>query len=171
MHNTRAHTSNTPYPLPFVPIQLYDRMLSSLWALLRNVLATTPSPDDPDYFVLSEASDASALEADDELFVKSMRFGLGRLLPGELDVAALAFAGRPLQNLELCDAQPARLSIATLPLLALQVCMCVLVCARAYLLGCEPCVRLWGLDGEMSSHLGARFCSFSKGSSHALFPR
>jgi hypothetical protein len=97
-------------------------MLSSLWALLRNVLATTPtSADDPDYIVVTEAGDPAGLEADDELFVKSMRYGLGRLLPGELDVAAASFATRPLQNLELCDAPPARLSIATLPLLALQV--------------------------------------------------
>ena len=103
-------------------MQLYERMLSSLWALLRNVLATTPtSVDDPDYFVVSEASDPASLEGDDELFVKSMRYGLGRLLPGELDVAAANFSTRPLQNLELCDALPARLSIATLPLLSLQV--------------------------------------------------
>lgn len=102
--------------------QLFERILSALWGLLRNVLATTPtSPDDPDYIVVTETSDPSPLEADEELFVKSMRYGLGRLLPGELDLAAASFAVRPLQNLELCDAPPTRLSIATLPLLALQV--------------------------------------------------
>ncbi len=52
-------------------------MLSAMWALLRNVLATTPtSSDDPDYIVVTEASDAGAMEADDELFVKSMRCAL-----------------------------------------------------------------------------------------------
>ncbi len=107
-------------------LQLFERVLAALWTLLRNVLATTPtSPDDPDYMVVTDSVEASPLDGDDELFVKSMRYGLGRLLPGELDLSAASFAHRPLQNLELAESSPVKLSIATLPLLALQVCFLV----------------------------------------------
>jgi hypothetical protein len=102
-------------------LQLFERVLNALWLLLRNVLSTTPtSPDDPDYVVVSDITEP-LVEGDDDLFVKSMRYGLGRLMPGELDSAAARFSSRPLQNLELCDGVTVRLSIATLPLLALQV--------------------------------------------------
>lgn len=98
-------------------------MLTAFECLLRNVLTTLPAPGDPEYVEMTDATEQERPSIDDDLFLKphSGRFGFGRLLPKELDRVAARFGARPLQNLELVDTLPAKLSIATLPLLSLQV--------------------------------------------------
>lgn len=90
---------------------------------MRNVLTTVPSPDDPEYVEMTDVTEQERPSVDDDLFQRPTagRFGFGRLMPRELDRTAARFSARPLQNLELVDTVPVRLSIATLPLLGLQV--------------------------------------------------
>ena len=106
--------------------QIFQRMLTAFEALLRNVLATQPGPTDPDYVEMNDVTEQERPSIDDDLFLKptSGRFGFGRLMPKELDRVSTRFNMRPLQNLELVDTMPTKLSIATLPLLALQVRCC-----------------------------------------------
>lgn len=116
-------SSSYTYCLLVIFVQIFGRMLTAFESLLRNVLSTQPGPEDPDCVEMTDATEAERPSIDDDLFLKpnSSRYGFGRLMPKELDRTAARFSTRPLQNLELVDTLPTRLSIATLPLLALQV--------------------------------------------------